>query len=485
MTQRLSSQDLSKLSSLPWYQQAMAEAYQTAKSRLMAGSALPTPKTDIELKAFVKEMFGVSVPDVQICPNHSTPWRAFSDAYFARSGTSVWEASRGFGGKTFLLALLGLTEALTLGCDVNILGGSGEQSARVHAHMIRLWESPNAPKRFMVRDPSVTRTRLTTGCQIIALTASQRSVRGPHVARLRLDEVDEMDLKILDAAAGQPMDQNGVRAQTVLSSTHQNADGTFTEVLKRAEEREWHVHRWCYRESMKTESNPEGWLEPDEVERKKADVTAVMWDNEYELQAPNPEDRAIDPERSVLMFKDELGIFKGRDKEYIEIEAPVTDGKYSTGADWARKKDYTVIVTQRIDVRPVRVIAYEMLNRRPWPDMVQRFDDRLERYHKRGPSGWKGQAFYDETGIGDVVGGYIRHDAVGVIMVGRDRSDMLSDYIKAIEGQEIVSPNINSMANQHIFASVDDVYGNGHLPDSMSAGALAWIASGPRRGWGR
>jgi hypothetical protein len=57
-----------------------------------------------------------------VCPGHSTPWRAFCDAYFARTPVQVWVASRGFGGKSFLLSLLGLVEALTLGADTNLLG---------------------------------------------------------------------------------------------------------------------------------------------------------------------------------------------------------------------------------------------------------------------------------------------------------------------------------------------------------------------------
>ena len=39
------------------------------------------------------------------------------------------------------------------------------------------------------------------------LTASQKSVRGPHPPSLLLDEIDEMDLEIFDAALGQPMPQ--------------------------------------------------------------------------------------------------------------------------------------------------------------------------------------------------------------------------------------------------------------------------------------
>ena len=60
--------------------------------------------TEATLKEFVRVAFGVIIPDTQVCKHHTTPFRAFADAYFARHPVSVWFASRGFGGKSFLLS---------------------------------------------------------------------------------------------------------------------------------------------------------------------------------------------------------------------------------------------------------------------------------------------------------------------------------------------------------------------------------------------
>lgn len=423
------------------------------------------------LRDFVRSAFGVTIPDVQVCPNHSTPWRAFCDAYFARSPVVVWKASRGFGGKSFLLALLGLTEAITLKADVNILGGSGEQSTRVHGHMLRFWMHDSAPRNLLSSDPSKRETRLVWGNQVQALMASQASVRGPHPQRLRLDEVDEMSLDILDASLGQPMSKPGIPAQTVMSSTHQHADGTMTAILKRAAEGGWPVHLWCYKETM------QGWLDPAEVERKKKEVTAVMFANEYDLQDPEPGSRAIQPDKVALTFKTSLGKFAGTPRQYIEIEPPVPGAKYATGADWARKEDWTIIITSRTDVTPRRIVAFERLGREAWPQMTARLDDRINRYG--------GRACHDGTGIGDVVASMLssRWGAEAVIMAGRTRSDMLSEYISAIERGEYECPMIDYMENEHRLASVDDVYGAGHLPDTISAGALMHKAA-TRKGTG-
>ncbi len=457
-------------------------------------------KNDGELALFVEKAFGVHIPDTKVCANHATPWRAFADAYFARYPIMVWKASRGFGGKSFLLALLGLVEAITLKASVSILGGSGEQSANVLKYGGEFWQYKAAPVNLL--DSDIQReTRLTWGNTIKALTASQTSVRGPHRPRLRLDEIDEMPIKIFDAAMGQTMAvvEDGeivIPAQTVASSTHQHADGTMTEVLKRAAEKEWPVYQWCYKET----SAAGGWLLPSEIERKRLEVTAIMWETEYDLQEPSPESRAIQPDKAEAMFRAELGKFKGRNGEYIEIEPPALGcekcgnenvatkvcqncghdairfvGEYATGADWAKKQDWTVIITMRIDVHPVRAVAFERCGRMPWPVMVGKYERQVKRYDS--------QAAHDGTGLGDVVNDHLTVMAHGFIMTGRPRSDLLSNYINAIESGDIVAPDIEFMRNEHKYASVDDVYGRGHLPDSVCAGALAWYGASRGKSW--
>lgn len=419
---------------------------------------------------FVQLAFGVTIPSI-VHPEcrdkgHCSPRRAFVDAYFAKDSVSVWHAARGFGGKSYLLALLGLVEAVTLKCDVNILGGSGEQAQRVHEHAQAFWNSDSAPVYLLASDPSKRETRLTWGNTIRTLMASQRSVRGPHPVKLLCDECDEMDLNILDAAMGQTMSRNGTPAHTVLSSTHQYPDRTFTEVLNRARAKKWGIYRWCHRETSNLE---DGWLSPAEVERKRGEVTSQMWKTEYELAEPNPASRAIDPASVKRAFQPELGHYEGEVGEYIEIEPPVAGGSYATGADWAKELDYTVIVTLRTDVHPKRCVAFKRTGRKPWQSMVEDYDRQCTRY--------PGEACHDKTGLGGVVDDYISH-GVGVTLSGRTRQDMLSDYIGAIERGEIVYPFIRWAEHEHRMASVDAVYGSLHLPDSICAGALANKAAG-------
>ena len=201
------------------------------------------PQTDDELYELVYTLWGVKIPREPVCPDHATPFQAFADAFFARAPVAVWKASRGLGGKSRTLAYLTLTEAVVLGADANLLGGSGAQSQNVHEAMRDGWNFPLAPSHMLLTD-NMNEMRLTNTAKVKALMASQRSVRGPHPQRLRLDEIDEMDVEILDAALGQPMPTQEVDSQVVMSSTHQYPDKTMSEILHRANMTGWPVYEW-------------------------------------------------------------------------------------------------------------------------------------------------------------------------------------------------------------------------------------------------
>ncbi len=205
-----------------------------------AGVDLPeieVPRTEAELKLFLRQRFGVVVPETQVCDKHVAPWVAFKNAFFAETPAAVWKASRGLGGKSFTLSVLGLAEATALRCDVNLLGGSGEQSQRILESMEKLWAFDGAPRWLLEGDPGTRRTKFRDGHTITALTASQRSVRGPHPQRLRVDEVDEVEIEILKSATGQPMSKGWVQSHIVFSSTHQYPDAGMAWAIREAGEK--------------------------------------------------------------------------------------------------------------------------------------------------------------------------------------------------------------------------------------------------------
>jgi hypothetical protein len=427
------------------------------------------PQDRDELWLYLKVVWGMTIPRHSVCPNHSNPFEALAQAYFGEVPVSIWKGSRGFGGKSTLMGTLCAIEAATLGAQITVLGGSASQSQRVHDVARERFEYEAAPAGLIKGDPTMFQTKLKNGAWILALLASQKSVRGPHPNRLRIDEADEVEIDLIEAAQGQPMSGRGMKAQTVFSSTHQYPDGTMTELIRRANEKDWPVHEWCWRENIGTPEEP-GWLTMEEVERKKQEVSARMFAVEYDLQEPSFDGRAIDAEFVEAMFDQaNYGWFEGAKDEYITLEEPVEGATYVTGVDWAKENDWTIMRTYRTDVDPWVEVAFLRTGRKPWPEMVADLDDVLFKYG--------GICVHDATGLGGVVDDlitYPKKSVKPVVLRGRERESIFTQYIAGIEQNGMVGPRIQFAYNEHKYCTHKDLYGSGHPPDSFIAGALAW-----------
>lgn len=439
------------------------------------------PRTEDELWWTVNALWDVRIPR-HTCgdPTHTPPFELFADAYFNR-GPSIafWHGSRGLSGKSFMLSILGITKAFMLGTDVNILGGSINQSANVHEAMRNALDSENAPRDMIVAE-GANLISLSNKAKIRPLTASQKTVRGPHPPFLLLDEIDEMDQKILDAAQGQPLPQKnwlGIvnRPYTVMCSTWQNPQGTFTEMKRRWDEKGRPMKTWCY----KCTSNPiDGWLDQQTINEKKEEINAEMWRVEYELGEPSIGNRAFDSDAIERMFNDPLypfaPIFEKTSKDFEEyvFEDPKADGQYIVAADWAQAKDFTVISVWRIDradIGPINCVYYARLNRRPYPFMIKMFNDATRKY--------QAEAIHDATGLGNVITDLVDIRARGFQMIGAKRSGMLSEYVAAVENDRVRCPKIPTAYAAHKYAQVGDLYSAAqefHLPDEVCSFALAF-----------
>ena len=213
----------------------------------------------------------------------------------------------------------------------------------------------------------------------------------------------------------------------VASSTWQNPVGNFSRVLGMCRDKGLPVRTWCFQEVLKTATNPSGWMDPAFIERKRASVPAEMFRVEYELGEPAGGSRAFDLEKLNTAFID-MPIVDERhsanDDEWVS-EQPQPTGWYAAGADWAKEKDKTVIVVFRTDDPLRRCVYLRRVNRKPWPEMIAMFNDVLGRY--------QAVSAHDGTGIGNVVNDLIDERAHKFVMVGRARTQLLVEYITAVE----------------------------------------------------
>ena len=261
----------------------------------------------------------------------------------------------------------------------------------------------------------------------------------------------------------------------VASSTWQNPVGNFSRVLGMCRDKGLPVRTWCFQEVLKTETNPSGWMDPAFIERKRASVPAEMFRVEYELGEPAGGSRAFDLEKLNTAFVD-MPIVDERhsanDDEWV-FEQPQATGWYAAGADWAKEKDKTVIVVFRTDDPLRRCVYLRRVNRKPWPEVIAMFNGVLGRY--------QAVSAHDGTGIGNVVNDLIDERAHKFVMVGRARTQLLVEYITAVERGVYRLPANTPAFAAHKGTTVEEVYApgkwNSHLSDDVAAFALAHNAA--------
>jgi hypothetical protein len=433
------------------------------------------PETDDELHAVVLAMFGVDIPRVQVCPNHVSPFAAFSHAFFSREpNVALWYGSRG-SGKSYLLALLGLAKTTLHMCSTTILGGSIHQSNNVYQHMDKMMDWPNAPQALV---ESFTKTELefANKTTVRPLSASATSVRGPHPTLHLLDEIDEMEWNIYQSSLGQAMRQPNaldveLNEYVVKSSTWQNVDGTFSKVIADHREKGLPIFSWCWRELLR----PHGWMDSDFIERKRRTIPEEMWRVEYELGEPSGATSVFDIERLKEVFVQRAEVPEhsrhSLHDDFWVYEAPTPTGIYAMGVDLAKTTDWTVALIARLDVEPYRVVAMLKVGRIPWPNIIARLKT-IQALFNSATMG------HDGTGLGSVVTDLLEGYSTKFLFVGEQRKRLLNEMIANVENRAYSLPlsQGNPLFDRLKSTKLEDVWSttlvNSHLPDETAALAV-------------
>jgi hypothetical protein len=167
----------------------------------------------------------------------------------------VW-AARG-SGKTFLGALATALDLLFKpGIEVRILGGSLEQSLRMHAHLVDLL-SRDGVRAELAGKPTQRGVKLRNGSRAEVLAQSESSVRGTRVQKLRCDEVDLFDRGVWEAAQLTTRSKRisgpwgpSVRGAVHSSSTMHVAGGLMSELIEGAGGDGMKVFRWSVMDTL-------------------------------------------------------------------------------------------------------------------------------------------------------------------------------------------------------------------------------------------
>jgi len=187
------------------------------------------------------------------CENkeHVPQFRAVSDVLTNKALYYVIWACRA-GSKTFLYGGL---DSWVKSCsrarlETRILGGSLDQSILSYEAM-KLFRDETDPDNLRIKgDILQSKAEFLNKSKVSILAASIKSVRGPHPQVLKLDEVDEIEQAVYNAALSQPLSKFGHPSSLGMFSTNHNIMGQMDHALENAKVNGQNIYKYCIWECL-------------------------------------------------------------------------------------------------------------------------------------------------------------------------------------------------------------------------------------------
>jgi hypothetical protein len=178
------------------------------------------PQTDDELHAWIKRETGMDLPRQAVCEDHEAPFSILADLFFERVGTEiegVWHdvpgmvvlAARGCGKTSGTAAIEFANSTWKPGAGHLSFGSSGEQGFRTYENLEEwCYEHDDHGARtakiksYIDGEPLKSITKWSNGSYVRVASGSMKSVSGPHMPFVHVDEADQMDQPIYDQSRG-------------------------------------------------------------------------------------------------------------------------------------------------------------------------------------------------------------------------------------------------------------------------------------------
>jgi hypothetical protein len=181
---------------------------------------------------------GIRVGRTAVCAGHVAPFDALCCWHFDRPGQALLLGPRG-GGKSFLAGLdVHMDSRWNPRHSTRILAGSRAQAQQIYNVLheaVRNAESPiGEPDGDTIQKLLREHALYHNGSDVRILAATPKSVRGPHVPSLKLDEVDEIPDETREDAMGALMEKRGQKQKLVLTSTWHRKGGPMEGLIAQA-----------------------------------------------------------------------------------------------------------------------------------------------------------------------------------------------------------------------------------------------------------
>ena len=210
-------------------------------------------RTDLDVTEFLAALRIAVVGTKRLCGNaeHVPQFKPVADVLTeAVTYYLIWGCRSG--SKTFLFGGLNswVKSCSKPNYETKLLGGSKDQSLLSYKAMKRFRDETDSDNSRLDGDILQSRVTFLNKSEVSILTASMTSVRGPHPQALLLDEVDEIDGDVYDAALSQPMENFGHKDVLGMFSTNHNVMGQMDKALANAKEHGHAIYKYCVWECL-------------------------------------------------------------------------------------------------------------------------------------------------------------------------------------------------------------------------------------------
>jgi hypothetical protein len=220
-----------------------------------------------------------------VCPEHQSPFEAFSNLYFERDYSALWMTNRG-GSKTQMAALWHMLSAKFKGCDGISVGAILEHAGRCYDRLTELIKTDGKVQQAEdhpdVEKCLMSETIFNNGAKVEIVPGTEAAVNGPHHPHCHVDEQELMKPGVFQESRNISLSKGGNRAQDLITSTRKRAHGPMQTLLNEIRDAEkagfdppYRLYTWCIFECAQEVPNCRK-AYPDLPEEEKCECNRVV-----------------------------------------------------------------------------------------------------------------------------------------------------------------------------------------------------------------
>jgi len=204
------------------------------------------PQTANELQTMIQHYFGIWLPDKPICQQHQAPLDFMADAFFMNEPrTSIVMGPRG-GGKTTMLSLTFLIDAVFHdNCEIADVGAIAKQAKRAYKYFTTFGIDTDTPFHDAITRSIQSETNFINGSMLEVVTGTAAGLNSPHPQRGNCDEADLMTWNLIQEFLMMMQSKNELASQARIVSTRKTKYGPMHRAIKKREELGFHLYQWC------------------------------------------------------------------------------------------------------------------------------------------------------------------------------------------------------------------------------------------------